>query len=50
MDAYKVQGWAAPRTPPKKRNCDFGYLWLFIVIFIQIFGPVRLPPLPFLLK
>jgi len=19
---------------PKKRNCDFGYFWLFLVIFI----------------
>jgi hypothetical protein len=29
----RVQGWAAPLGRPKKRNCYFGYLWLFLVIF-----------------
>jgi hypothetical protein len=29
-------GWAAPHERQKKRNCYFGYFWLFLVIFIAI--------------
>jgi len=25
--------WMTPANTPKKRNCDFGYFWLFLVIF-----------------
>jgi hypothetical protein len=28
-------GGTAPRDAPEKRNCYFGYLWLFLVIFVH---------------
>jgi hypothetical protein len=33
MVAIRCAAGGHPLTP-KKRNCDFGYLWLFLVIFI----------------
>jgi hypothetical protein len=36
--SVRCGGWAAPRNTQKKRNCYFGYLWLFLVIFIPIFS------------